>query len=126
MSDGYFRVKKGFTVVQNTVTRDKNLSLKAKGLYMLIQSYITGPDKQWLKSDFLTMVSEGKCAFQSAWEELKEAGYIKMHVRVMGRSFSTEFELLDEPKSGAHTFYYNGNGEVTRTVESNRKNQLKA
>ena len=57
MSDGVFRSKKGFTVVQNSVTRNKELSLKAKGLYMLIQSYITMPEKSWLKSDFQEMVS---------------------------------------------------------------------
>ncbi len=38
---GSFRKKNGFTIIGNIVTRDKELSLKAKGLYGLIQSYIT-------------------------------------------------------------------------------------
>ena len=29
------------------------------------------PDKKWLKSEFLNMVPEGKAAFDSAWNELK-------------------------------------------------------
>ena len=57
MADGIFRGKSGFTVVQNAIVRDRNVSMKAKGLYLIIQSYITMPDKVWKKSDFLKMVN---------------------------------------------------------------------
>ena len=52
MAEGFFRSKKGFTVVQNEITRDVNISLKAKGLYLVIQAYISMPDKKWTKEDF--------------------------------------------------------------------------
>ena len=117
MSDGVFRNKKGFTVVQNSVTRNKELSLKAKGLYMLIQSYITMPEKSWLKSDFQEMVIEGYCAFESAWKELKRAGYIKQHIYSTGKAFRTEYELLDEPQPGDSIFYYNKDGAVTKSLQ---------
>ena len=32
MAEGFFRSKKGFTVVQNEITRDNTISLKAKRL----------------------------------------------------------------------------------------------
>ena len=41
-NSGTFRKKKiYFSQVSNEALRDENLSLKAKGLYALIQSYIT-------------------------------------------------------------------------------------
>ena len=64
MSDGVFRSKKGFTVVQNSVTKDNNISLRAKGLYVLMQTYITMPDRKYKKSEFMKMVPEGKCTFE--------------------------------------------------------------
>lgn len=122
MGDGIFRKKTGFTAVGNIVVRDKNLSLKAKGLFMLIQSYITIPDSSWKKSDFEKMALDGSKSFESGWNELKDKGYLKTHIfpNVKGlknakNGFASEFELLDEPKSGAHTFYYNARGEVTKT-----------
>ena len=72
MAEGFFRSKKGFTVVQNEITRDVNISLKAKGLYLVIQAYISMPDKKWTKEDFRNLTKEGKKAFDSAWKELKE------------------------------------------------------
>ena len=52
MAEGFFRSKKGFTVVQNEITKDANISLKAKGLYLVIQAYISMPDRKWTKEDF--------------------------------------------------------------------------
>ncbi len=115
MADGFFRSKKGFTVVQNEITRDRNISLKAKGLYLVIQANITMPDKRWRKEEFQAMTCEGKKAFDSAWNELKEAGYLKVHMYAKGKMWMVEYELLDEPTAGAHTFYYNLKGELTRT-----------
>lgn len=121
MADGCFRSKNGFTVVQNTISRDKTISMKAKGLYLVIQSYITMPDKQWKKDEFFDFVGEGRKAFDSAWNELKNAGYLKTHFISDGKTFIAEYELLDEPKEGPHTFYYNSKGEITHTNETRTK-----
>ena len=116
LADGFFKCKQGFTVVQNIISRDRNISMKAKGLYLIIQSYITMPDKRWLKSDFMRMVPEGQKAFDSAWNELKDRGYLKIHIHMNGNKFEREYELLDEPQYGPHTFYYNSSGEITKSV----------
>ena len=117
MSDGVFRSKKGFTVVQNSITKDEGLSLRAKGLYVLIQAYITMPDKNYNKSDFQKMVAEGKCTFEAAWKELKAAGFIKQHIFCMGHAFRSEYELLDEPQKGINMYYYDREGTLTKTSE---------
>lgn len=80
MAEGVFRCKQGFTIVQNSIVRNANLSLRAKGLYMLIQSYITMPDKIWTKSKFENMSTDGKKSFGNAWDELKAKGYLKVHI----------------------------------------------
>ena len=73
------------------------------------------PDKKWRKEEFQRMVCEGKKAFESAWNELKEKGYLKVHLYSKGTTWSVEYELLDEAREGAHTYYYNAKGELTKT-----------
>lgn len=113
MAEGFFRSKKGFTVVQNEITRDTHISLKAKGLYLVIQAYISMPDKKWTKEDFRNLTKEGKKAFDSAWKELKDFGYLKVHFMPDNGKWKTEYELLDEPDLGPHTLYHNSEGEVS-------------
>ena len=113
MAEGFFRSKKGFTVVQNEITRDVKISLKAKGLYLVIQAYISMPDKKWTKEDFRNLTKEGKKAFDSAWKELKDFGYLKVHFMPDNGKWKTEYELLDEPDLGPHTLYHNSEGEVS-------------
>ena len=97
---GRFRKKKvNFSMVSNSIIRDKDISLKAKGLYALIQSYITMDDFTLYKSFLMSRCSEGERAFDSAWKELKETGYLKMYkIREGARTFIYEYELLDEPE----------------------------
>ena len=117
MSDGIFRRKSGFTVVQNQIARDKNISLKAKGLYLVIQSYITMPDVIWKKSDFEKFSTDGKKSFETSWKELRDAGYVKWHrvyIKETGK-FRDEFELLDLPKEGPYGFFYDKKGELSST-----------
>lgn len=113
MAEGFFRSKKGFTVVQNEITRDNKISLKAKGLYLVIQAHITMPDRKWTKDDFMRLTREGRKAFDSAWQELKDTGYLKVHIMADGGRWHTEYELLDEPEPGPHTLYHNKDGEIT-------------
>ena len=113
--NGSFKKKTGFTITGNALVRDKNLSLKAKGLYLLIMSYITLDELDLTKTFLQKMCSEGAKAFCSAWNELKEAGYLKVHMMPSKRGWRTEYELLEEPLDGAHTFYHSSIGEVTNT-----------
>lgn len=98
---GRFRKKKVcFSMVSNTLIRDESISLKAKGLYTLIQSYVTLEDFTVYKSFLQSKCCEGKKAFDAAWKELKEKGYLKQY-RLQDsetKQFVWEYELLDSPE----------------------------
>ena len=97
---GRFRKKKvNFSMISNTIIRDESISLRAKGLYTLIQSYITMETFTLYKSYLMSQCCEGDRAFDSAWKELKEKGYLKQYkMRDGARTFYYEYELLDEPE----------------------------
>ena len=96
---GAFKHKKiYFSQVSNTALRDKNMSLKAKGLYSLIQSYITIEDFTLYKSTLQKMCKEGRDGFNSAWNELKKCGYLVQYkYKDKSGAFYYEYELLDAP-----------------------------
>ncbi len=97
---GQFRKKKiYFTQVSNVALRDEYLSLKAKGLYALIQSYLTIEDFTLYKNTLKKHLKEGEKAFESTWKELKDAAYL-IQYRLQDpktKQFYYEYELLDEP-----------------------------
>ncbi len=99
---GRFRKKRNnFSMVSNTLIQDDSVSLKAKGLYALIQSYITIDGFTLYKGFLLSKCAEGKKAFESAWKELKEAGYLIQYKMQNPdtKQFFYEYDLLDAPET---------------------------
>ncbi len=97
--NGRFRKKKVFfTQVSNNALRDNELSLKAKGLYSLIQSYITMENFTLYKGYLKSQCKEGEKAFESTWKELKDAGYLIQ--------YRLQDDTLDENNKKKMTFYY--------------------
>ncbi|MGL5569091.1 MAG: hypothetical protein ACRDB9_07610 [Cetobacterium sp.] len=96
---GYFRKKEiKFTQVSNSAIDDERLSLKAQGLYVKIQRYITIPGFVLYKSTLIKKCSDGETSFRSAWKELKDAGYLKQYKfkdEDTGK-WKYEYDLLDE------------------------------
>lgn len=92
-----------FTAVSNTILADRSLSLKAKGLFAIIKHYagisLINQDFVLCKSALENMCVEGERAFNSAWIELKEKGYIIQYKYPTGEknAFYYEYEVLDEP-----------------------------
>lgn len=71
-----FRVNKdkNYTTVNNTLVRDKFLSLKAKGLLLIMLSL---PDEwDYSISGLAAICKEGRTAIEEALKELKENGYL--------------------------------------------------
>lgn len=105
IQDGFFRNKVPFVPISQVVAKDKEISLKAKGLYLLIQSYITIPNFKLYKSYLMSVCVEGQCSFDSAWNELKEKGHLKIYkiAKSDSKGFYYEYELLDaaEPDTPA-------------------------
>lgn len=96
-NDGKFRKKVPFAAVSLIALQDDNLSLKAKGLYGLIQSYITIPKFTLYKNKLIEGSTDGLRAFNSAWDELKEHGYLKQYRIREEKGWRYEYDLLDEP-----------------------------
>ena len=98
-SGGKFRKKKvNFSMISNEILRDSTISLKAKGLYSVIQSFITLDDFTLYKGYLQSICTEGERAFDGAWRELKAKGYLVQHkMRKGAKTFYYEYELLDSP-----------------------------
>ncbi|HCM22822.1 MAG TPA: hypothetical protein DHW78_00645 [Ruminococcaceae bacterium] len=88
-----------FCFLPGSVAQDKNLSLKAKGLYSLIKSCMADPefDSTYFKSAVMAKCKEKDKAFDNTWKELKAAGYLKQR-RIpcsKGKGFHYEYHLSD-------------------------------
>lgn len=104
-----------FTQVTNSVLRNDNLSLKAKGLYSLIQSYITMDTFVLFKWFLLKHCVEGKKSFEGAWKELKDNGYLKQYrIRVKeSNKYIYQYQLLFTPDLTTPSLVNIGiNGEI--------------
>ena len=87
-----------FTMVDNRVIENKSLSMKAKGLYLIIMHYVTIPNFTLNKRYLMSLSKEGERAFDSTWKELKDAGYLKQYrLKGEGGKWVYEYELLIEP-----------------------------
>lgn len=111
-------------MVQNTIVRNKEISMKAKGLYLIIQSYITMPDGEWKKSFFENQVCEGRDSFNSAWKELCDAGYLKAYVIHEGKGTTREYELLEEPDNGPAVIHISSKSAENKGSHQHTENPL--
>lgn len=128
-NNGAFRRKKiHFSQVSNEALRDINLSLKAKGLYGLIQSYTTLEDFTLYKTTLKKSCKEKDAAFDNAWKELKDNGYlIQYKLQDEKGNFYYEYELLDikndnfnhPPKNHPMDNPYSGEVGVYNYTDSN-------
>ena len=87
---------KGFTVMSNYHFRDKEISLKAKGLLGLMLSLPSNWD--YSVNGLVTIVKENKAAVQSALKELEEHKYLK-RTRVQDETgrFDYVYDIYEKP-----------------------------
>ena len=88
----------GFTMAYNPVLRDRALSLTAKGLYLVISSFIGMP--RWsLTKGTLAKYCESRYALEKAWRELQTTGYLKHRFFQLNGtgSFVHIYDLLQVP-----------------------------
>ena len=74
-NNGTFIPKPGFTVVQNSVARDWNLSSGALGLYTRIQSYITMGEHP-PEGEFYGARAGGRIRLQYGMERIEKQGVV--------------------------------------------------
>lgn len=100
MPSGAFRKKKtSFAQVSNVALRDATLSLKAKGLLALIESYLSLDNFVLYKQFLINKSKDGETAFRSAWKELKDKGYLIQYKLKdeETKQFYYEYEVCDDP-----------------------------
>lgn len=93
-----FRPKKrNFSMVSNEALENEELTLQAKGLYSIIQRYITIDNYELRKTVLVRLSKNGKTTFEKSWKELKDKGYLKLYRMPNGErgKFTYEYELLD-------------------------------
>ena len=67
-----------YSRVCNKVSLDKNLSMKAKGAFLMMVSLSTIPDWDFSVEGFITLTKEGETAVRAAIKELKKTGYLEV------------------------------------------------
>lgn len=95
---GKIKVNKsnGFTVISNQIIRNKNISLKAKGLYAFMWSLPSEWD--YSVAGLVTCCKEGKDAINEALRELENAGYLKRtQSREGGKFADIDYTLYETP-----------------------------
>ncbi|MBQ6265830.1 MAG: helix-turn-helix domain-containing protein [Clostridia bacterium] len=108
--------KTGYTLVPNGIIREKTLSAKALGVYILI---VSRPEN-WSFSvkGICSLCSDGYSSVSSAVAELEEAGFIKREgmQRANGRYSAGEWTVFDSAVNG-NTVHENPRTEKTQTVK---------
>jgi hypothetical protein len=111
--NGKFKKKKvKFSQVSNVALHDSSLSLKAKGLYSIIQSYITLDNFVLYKRTLKKSCKGGEKIFEGAWKELRDKGYLIQEKHNSKEGFYYIYDLLDEPKTPDPLFAGVGNPDV--------------
>ena len=90
---------KDYTTISNKIFKDKEISLKAKGMLAMLLSFsekwdltINGLDK---------ILKEGKESIRNTLNELITAGYInRTQIREKGRIIGYQYTVFEAPKSG--------------------------
>jgi hypothetical protein len=94
------RKKASYTTINNTIIKDKRVSLKAKGLFVTVMSL---PDDWDFSIDGMAKVlKEGRDAIRSCIMELEQNGYVtRVEFRTTYGTFDCEytFEETPDPKA---------------------------
>lgn len=104
-----------FSIIANPIIDDKNITPAALSLYVIIRRWITFRAEGFVcsKAFIASKFNAGERMFSRAWDELKDAGYLKMY------SHPTEgwrAKLLSTAQPDVpHTFYLDLSGEVKST-----------
>ena len=86
--------RSNYTVVDNTFIRDMNLSMKAKGLMLLMLSL--PPEWDYSVAGLSAICKEGMTAIRGALKELEECGYLRRERRNSDKGYFVYEYILSE------------------------------
>lgn len=109
-----------FAQVSNVALRDETMSLKAKGLLALIESYLSLENFVLYKDFLMSKSLDGETAFRGAWKELKEHGYLIQYKLKDNetKQFYYEYEICDNPQVENHHMVIDTSQVCTPQVEN--------
>lgn len=114
---------RNFTQIKNEAVRDKDLSWKARG----ILAYLASMPPNWkvYKSEIMKHSTDKRDSFNSGWNELKKAGYIKgFQIRENGK-FKEHVWCVSDDKSyrvPQTDFPVSGNPDYGKPTTNNTNN----
>ena len=96
---GFIRKRYNFSQVSNYILDDENIPIETRGLYVIIQRWITYYENGHISKEFIRKkCSVGIDKFDRMWKELKALGYLKQYRIASGKNkFIYVYELLDQP-----------------------------
>ena len=110
---------KNYTVMGNYHLRDKELSLKAKGLLSIMLSLPDGWN--FSTQGLTTLSSDGETAIRSTLKELEQKGYLKRNkVRINGKIVDWEYVVYEQK----HSCVPVDESPVDENVHVNNRTQL--
>lgn len=120
MKEFYIIKNQNYVTISNFALRDKNLSLKAKGLYAFMLSLPEGWD--FTVSGLVAVLREGRDAILSALKELEENSYLhRFRVRRENGTFSnTCYVFYEQPLTKVGKSYV-GNSDTKNTIINDSK-----
>lgn len=103
MSKVYKKYNSNYTTVDNSIFKEKNMTLKAKGLFCLMWSL----PNEWEFSirGLATLSKDGERAVRSALKELELYGYLKRVQRHNNKGFDgydyilSDIPMKDDPRN---------------------------
>ncbi|SCI96395.1 Uncharacterised protein [uncultured Flavonifractor sp.] len=98
MLDNYWKRPNGnFVRIPNSVLQDSNLSLSAKGGYMVLAYQAQNPNPDWLiRKEVIRSALPQNNKYTNAIKELMETGYLH-RFQLSGQKFQYAYVLLNEP-----------------------------
>lgn len=114
---------RNYTVVDNEIIRETRLSLKAKGMMLILLSL---PDNWRFSEDWLvTQASDGKTAVRAALHELEALGYLKRHREHRdGKLRESIYEIYEQPHDSDFQTLENQNFENRKLLNTNNNEIL--
>ncbi|MCC8065931.1 MAG: helix-turn-helix domain-containing protein [Clostridiales bacterium] len=126
MSKIHIEKNHNFTIVNNEVLRNKNLSLKAKGLFAFMWSL--PDDWDYSVAGLTKILKEGKDAINEALKELERERYLVRTVQRKGGKFANiDYTLYETPQNLPFTDFPQTGNPITENPQqiNTKKNQTK-
>lgn len=127
-----FRIEKtkNYTVMGNYHFKEKNMSLKSKGLLSLMLSL--PDDWDYSIAGLVTLSNDGESSVRSALKELEQFGYLKRNrVRKDGKIADIEYVIFEQPNCDflnvenliQENLIQENNGQLNTNIINNLKNK---